>query len=409
MGAEIRYLGHPDRGIGRSHKAMSSFLFSSRSQPPDAHALFSRASRAKRVRWTSTLLCLLFFRSAALFAHDPGLSTADVRIGNDEIRVTVSFSPTDARRLLPEATAGDAPAALSDAEWEPAARAWCMFRLDDVVVPPTSLAIVVNTRDTLRFTARYAGLRGRTATLELPAIARLPVGHREFTLVSDADGRILARRFLSASDSRMEFAIGEPPSDTTPQTVGAPMAGFLGFLWLGVQHIWTGYDHLLFLFALIVVCRRLSSIAAIVSCFTLAHSLTLAAATLNLAVLPSRFVEPAIAASIVFVAVENLIRRGGEARGRAVLTFTFGLIHGFGFASVLRDLGVGANGTGVLVPLLAFNSGVELGQITIAALALPILWWLRRSNRFTQFGVPVLSSIVGLAGLYWLLARTVLA
>src|SRR4030095_11994348 len=98
--------------------------------------------------------------------------------------------------------------------------------------------------------------------------------------------------------------------------------------------------------------------------------------------LPSRLVEPAIAASIVFVGVENLWRRGDEPRGRWALTFAFGLIHGFGFASVLRDLGVGAGAQGIVMPLFTFNLGVELGQVAIASVVLPIVWQLRKTEGF---------------------------
>src|SRR5205814_834975 len=104
--------------------------------------------------------------------------------------------------------------------------------------------------------------------------------------------------------------------------------------------------------------------------------------------LPSRITEPAIAASIVFVGVENLVRRGTEPPGRWALTFAFGLIHGFGFASVLRELGVGENGSGIAMPLFTFNAGVELGQVAIAAIVLPVVWRLRKNQKFVSFGVP---------------------
>jgi hydrogenase/urease accessory protein HupE len=147
---------------------------------------------------------------------------------------------------------------------------------------------------------------------------------------------------------------------------------------------------------------------AIVTCFTLAHSLTLALATLDLVHVPARWVEPLIAASIVFVGVENLFRRGEEPPGRWALTFGFGLIHGFGFASVLRDLGVGGGGRGLLMPLFSFNLGVELGQVVIAAVVLPLVWRWRKNEKFVARGVPALSGAVALMGLYWLLERTVL-
>jgi len=146
-----------------------------------------------------------------------------------------------------------------------------------------------------------------------------------------------------------------------------------------------------------------------VSCFTLAHSLTLALATFNVVNLPSRWVEAAIAASIVYVGLENLLRRGSEPRGRWLLTFAFGLIHGFGFASVLRDLGVGRGAQGIAMPLFTFNLGVEIGQVIVAAAVLPLLWQARKHDGFVRRGVPALSSLVALAGLIWLAQRTVLA
>jgi hypothetical protein len=92
-----------------------------------------------------------------------------------------------------------------------------------------------------------------------------------------------------------------------------------------------------------------------------------------------------------------------------LLTLCFGLIHGFGFASVLRDLGVGQSGDGILIPLFAFNFGVEVGQVVVAAVVLPLLWRLRESDAFLRRGVPALSMLVAMAGLYWFLERTILS
>jgi hypothetical protein len=166
---------------------------------------------------------------------------------------------------------------------------------------------------------------------------------------------------------------------------------------------------MLFLLALLAVCASFRASVRVISCFTLGHSLTLALATLDWINLPARLAEPLIAVSIVYVGVENLVRRGAEPRGRGALTFGFGLIHGFGFASVLRELGVGVNGSGLALPLFSFNLGVELGQIAIAAVVLPLLWQLRKQEWFLRRGVPAISALVALAGLYWLVARTLVA
>src|SRR5262245_37142119 len=143
------------------------------------------------------------------------------------------------------------------------------------------------------------------------------------------------------------------------------------FFFLGISHILGGYDHLLFLAALLLGVRRLRSVITIVTAFTVAHSLTLSLATLGLVRIPAMVVEPLIAASIVFVGVENLYR--GQVDSRWKLTFVFGLVHGFGFASALRELGIGTAGTTIAVPLGLFNAGVEVGQIAVAMVLWPVV------------------------------------
>ena len=282
-------------------------------------------------------------------------------------------------------------------------------------IAPRETRVQLAAGDALNFLLVYPRPAPGPVTLRAPKLDALPPGHREFVIMLGDQGLTITKKLLSAKDDAVEFTLGAPVASGSA-TPGAPPEAepaepptFWGFLKLGVEHIWTGYDHLLFLFALLVVCRSFRSIVTIISCFTLAHSLTLALATLNVVNLPSRLVEPAIAASIVFVGLENLFRRGEEPRGRWALTFAFGLIHGFGFASVLRELGVGQGGQGLAMPLFTFNLGVELGQVTIAAIVLPIVWQLRKNEAFVRRGVPALSAVVALAGLYWFLERTVFA
>lgn len=182
---------------------------------------------------------------------------------------------------------------------------------------------------------------------------------------------------------------------------------FLTFLRLGVEHIITGYDHLLFVAALLVVSRRWQDILLVVTSFTVAHSITLALAALEIVSLPGSVVEPLIAASIVWVGVENIWRRG-EPKARWIVVFVFGLLHGFGFAGVLRELGLGSDGQGIALPLFSFNLGVELGQIAVVLLSLPVLMWARKSPRFEPRIQPILSGVVAAMGLYWLIERTLL-
>jgi hypothetical protein len=210
-------------------------------------------------------------------------------------------------------------------------------------------------------------------------------------------GQPPVNKVLSAREPSAEI---EPPAGAG----AAPDNSFALFLKLGVEHILTVYDHLLFLLGLLAACRRFKTMALVVTCFTLAHSLTLALAALDVLSLPPRVVEPLIAASIVFVGVENLVRRD-EPKWRWVLTFAFGLIHGFGFAGVLREIGFGSSGSTLLAPLFSFNLGVELGQLAFTAIFLPVLWWLRKRPAFALYGLPAISAAVALAGAYWLISR----
>jgi hydrogenase/urease accessory protein HupE len=181
---------------------------------------------------------------------------------------------------------------------------------------------------------------------------------------------------------------------------------FWSFLRLGIEHIWTGYDHLFFLAGLLVVCTHLRSAVGIITSFTIAHAITLGLAATDTVHLSGRLVDPLIAASILFVGLENLYRREAEPRSRPLVAFIFGLVHGFGFADVLRGLGLGTHGTSLAVPLFGFNLGVELGQLAVATVALPIIWRLRKSPGFSRRGIPLISGAVAATGLYWLIKRT---
>ena len=143
-----------------------------------------------------------------------------------------------------------------------------------------------------------------------------------------------------------------------------------------MHHIFVGYDHIAFLLALLLAARRLRDMLKVVTAFTVAHSLTLLLAALDVIRLPSAVTESLIAASIVYVAAENYFIKQG--RYRWMLAFAFGLVHGLGFSSVLRarlqDMG------SILVPVVSFNLGVEVGQIAILLIALPALTWMRKGS-----------------------------
>jgi len=179
--------------------------------------------------------------------------------------------------------------------------------------------------------------------------------------------------------------------------------GLLSFLRLGVEHILTGYDHLVFLFGLVLVGGRLRSLVGAVTAFTVAHSITLALAVLGVWAPSPRIVEPAIALSIVWVGIENFFV--SDAHGRWRITFPFGLIHGFGFAGALRAIELPR--ARVPAALVTFNLGVEVGQLAVMAVVVPAIVLLRKRGLLGRTATLSLSAGVVAAGAYWFISRVV--
>jgi len=179
------------------------------------------------------------------------------------------------------------------------------------------------------------------------------------------------------------------------------------FILWGMHHIFVGYDHIAFLMALLLAAQRLRDMLRVVTSFTVAHSITLLLAALDVIRLPGAVTESLIAASIVYVAVENFFITDG--RYRWMLTFAFGLVHGLGFSSVLRDRLQDLQS--IAVPVVSFNLGVELGQVTILLIALPVLMLIRRApdekarERRQWWLVRVGSVPILLLGSFWLVDR----
>ncbi len=172
------------------------------------------------------------------------------------------------------------------------------------------------------------------------------------------------------------------------------------FLVLGIKHILSGYDHIAFLLALIVIGLSFKEVIKIITAFTIAHSITLLLAALQIISLNSRFVEIVIAVSICYVALENLFRK--EINYRWIITFGFGLVHGFGFAGILQELIL--EKSNLLPSVLSFNIGVEIGQIMIFLVVLPILHLLNKKFEFRKVCAGT-SIAIFITGLTWLVER----
>jgi len=343
-----------------------------------------------------------------VWAHPPGLSSIYLQQQPNQMDVRVTFALQDIEAFAPMDS--DLDAEVSDAERDAAKPSIAKLLSEQLKLTLDGHALALMAPGQVSFDAQnnahvdfhYAlpehGARQLTLISEF--LSLLPEGHQHQLSVKNIEQKVIAEVMLSRDHAEfvLDLQNAEPPST---------LSAFVDFFSLGVEHIVTGYDHLLFLFGLLMVTHSFWPAIKIITFFTIAHSLTLALAGLNVVELPSSVVEPFIAATIVYVGVENIIR-GDHPKGRHWLTFGFGLIHGFGFASVLREMEIGNSDFGILLPLLSFNLGIETGQIAIAAIVLPIIWLLNSRVETAHKFLAACSVVISLMGAYWFLERTVL-
>jgi len=353
---------------------------------------------------------LLFFLPISwAYAHPPGLSSVDLTIKADMLDVKVTFALQDIEAFAPMDT--DLDAEVSNVERDAAKPRIAnlisrQLRINvdgQDILPVEPEKVSFDDQNNAHVEFYYQQVPKRQVELQSKFLAMLPDGHQQYVIVKDAEGKTLNEKMLTKKNDQISIALSVAEGATQHSWFSA----FWDFFKLGVEHIVTGYDHLLFLFALLAVTHSFWPAIKIITFFTVAHSITLACAVLNIVELPSSFVEPFIAATIIYVGVENLVR-GDHPKGRHWLTFGFGLVHGFGFASVLREMEISSGDTGILLPLLSFNLGIETGQITVAAMVLPCIWWLNNKPAIANRFLKVCSLLVSLMGAYWFLERTVL-
>ncbi len=340
-------------------------------------------------------LALLLTRA---FAHDEPTSFLDLHLTADGIDATLVASATD--------FAHDLPAIEPDMLLDPAV----------VAAQGTTLVAIIGSRlqltaDGAPLTAQLRGITPapgkRDLHLELhyawpaaPAIlgvqCRLfPYDPRHRTFLNIYENDRLARQEIFEGDARaIEYLAG------SRQSVGAVVRQFV---FAGVHHIFIGPDHILFVVGLLLLGGSVGRLLQIVTAFTVAHSITLALATCGLLNPPARLVEPAIALSIVFVGVHAFL--GKKRRDpRLLFAFCFGLIHGFGFANVLREMVLPRGALGW--SLFAFNGGVEIGQGCIVLAVAPLLALLHhRSAQAAEKIVTAGALGVTTAGAFWFFQR----
>jgi hypothetical protein len=261
--------------------------------------------------------------------------------------------------------------------------------------------------------------RGRWKT-KIPAgvtgwkVRSLP-GHKVATVFTNTVDGKEHPRFMVMFPGETSFTFdltglaAKPPTGPTPGSVGThetdrgTAATFVSYLKQGFEHILPeGLDHILFVLGLFLLCRAWGPILIQVTTFTVAHTITLALATLGYVSVDPKIVEPIIAASIAIVALENIFRPT-YGRFRILLVFTFGLIHGLGFAQRLIDERIPSGS--LISALLGFNVGVELGQLAVIGLAVAATFWLKDDEKYRRWVVIPVSALIALAGLIWAYQR----
>jgi hydrogenase/urease accessory protein HupE len=334
----------------------------------------ARGGIACRIAGACAGLLLSLLATGEASAHRTSLASLDATVLDRGVSVALTLSAHDLAIAIGLAVDLDRPVPLElleahRSELESYVASRVSARAGDLACPPESVALEISPG------AEDVGVNLRLVCPE--AIERLTLDYKLFFEI-DPD-HVAIGRFIQG-DLRQELLFDRSVTVAT-MAVDRPApdswaAVFQRFLLLGVEHILIGYDHILFLLALIIGANRLWPLVKVVTAFTIAHSLTLGLAWFDLIALPSRLVESLIALSIAVVAVLNLT--GAAVDRRWAIAGAFGLVHGLGFFGVLQELGPPADRP--VATLLAFNLGVEIGQLAIvAATFLPLLWWSRQS------------------------------
>ncbi|HUS30486.1 MAG TPA: HupE/UreJ family protein [Kofleriaceae bacterium] len=320
------------------------------------------------------------------------------------VHVTVKLAPGDVTE--PMGLAADAKPSVADAVRRPEVASYVQhwFEIRDCEPPGVPEAKAI---DDGYLEVRWRVGCEKVVPLQLDFARFFALDQRHEAIVRLASpGRKTIQTIVRASEQTVALRAGESPS-------------LLAWVRTGMDHIYDGTDHILFVISLLLVVmlargadaawelrgfvRTLRSTAAVITAFTVAHSISLIAASLGWVHLPSAFVEAVIALSILYTAVEDIVKP--DVRWRFFLTFGFGLVHGLGFAGTLSEL---LPPRDVVVPLLCFNVGVEIGQLTIVAVVLPALYLVARglgAPAYRRYALPVVAGAFALVALQMFVAR----
>lgn len=344
-----------------------------------------------RARFFVTLATLMVALTLAVFwpraasAHDPGLSRGEYSAEGAVIRAVLVLATRD----VVVATRGDTTRVLSRAVSVSGDGRPCPAKLVE--------ALPFETDGTKVVIAAACPTAPQRVEIEVALLGLLPFGHRHLVHVV-GEG---APPDATLTVAQRTFAFTPTVSRVAP----LPPPSLRAFVAMGIEHIARGADHLAFLLGLLLLGGRWRALVAVITAFTAGHSISLALATFGVIAGGARWVEPAIALSVAFVGLEDfvLLRRGAPApRRRIALAAVFGLVHGLGFSSALREIGLPR---GELPrALLGFNVGVELGQLGALVVVVPLLARARRWQGFDRAAQGTAIALT-LAGAAWFVAR----
>jgi len=350
------------------------------------------------MRRLASSIALLLALAAPAIAHPVPFSYVDLRLAGTDVDGSIvvhvydaghELSIDPAERLLDPNVLSTQAAAL-----ERLLAARMRVEADGQVLTPTWLAVEpIVERQSVRLNVRYRPARVPGVVAVQATLFPYDPQHQTFLNIYEHDA-LRSQSILDLAHARMEYYSG------TRQGVWAVVSKFVP---AGIHHILIGPDHLLFLIGLLLLGGSMRQLALVVTSFTVAHSITLSLAALNLVTPPARIIEPAIALSIVYVGFDNLLVRGGRDV-RVWIAFTFGFIHGFGFANVLREMELPARALGW--SLFSFNVGVEIGQLLVVIAVASALGALRAHSEALGRRLAFAGSIVVIAaGALWFVQR----
>lgn len=363
---------------------------------------------------TPFILILVLFAglTQTSHAHDPGLSFASIQLLKDKIYMQLSFAEKDIETLLAmdpglNGSSGLAEFDTLEIELTKQIRKGVDLRLNDVPAPAENTIVKPGSSKTVQVSLQYTYQAGDNISLSFPVLAQFSRGHRQHLTVNDNQGATVLQKILSVNSNPVFINNTRTESDRLLRQ----------YFTRGVWHIWTGFDHILFLVTLLLpavlvfrnkqwhsVDKLLPALAdtlKVVTAFTLAHSITLGLAVSGIIQPPTRLVESVIAFSVLVTAVNNVWPVLPASRW--LLAFGFGLIHGFGFSSVLIELGLSSQT--LFQSLIGFNLGVEAGQMAVVVILIPVAYLIRRSTIYRRWIFFGGSTVAAMMASIWMFER----